>query len=49
MPSVSENILKKIGLSIKNLSNEDILKYDFLDLSYKIEKPKIIFQKFDND
>ena len=45
MPSVTENILNKIGLSIKNLSIDDIRNDNFLNTSYKIKKPEIIFNK----
>ena len=45
MPSVTENILNKIGLSIKNLSIDDIRNDNFLNISYKIKKPEIIFNK----
>ena len=48
MPDVSENILNKIGLSIKNLTIKDIARDDFLNIAYKIKKPEIIFQKIDN-
>jgi len=47
MPEISENILSKIGLSIKNLSMEDIKRNDFLDINYKVKKPEIIFKKID--
>ena len=49
MPEVSENILNKIGLTIKNLSMNDIGKDNFLNLSFKIKKPEIIFQKINNN
>ena len=49
MPDISENILNKIGLSIKKLSMEDISKDDFLNMNYKIKKPEIIFHKIDNE
>ena len=48
MPDVSENILNKIGLSIKNLTIKEIARDDFLNIAYKIKKPEIIFQKIDN-
>ena len=47
MPDTSEIILNKIGLSIKNLSMEDIVKDNFLNTDHKIKKPEIIFQKID--
>ena len=45
MPDTSENILNKIGLSIKNLSMEYIGKDNFLNTDHKIKKPEIIFHK----
>ncbi len=47
MPNISENILNKIGLSIKKLSMKDISSDNFLNEDYKIEKPEIIFQKIE--
>ena len=47
MPNISENILNKIGLSIKKLSMKDISNDNFLNMSYKIKKPEIIFQKIE--
>ena len=47
MPNISENILNKIGLSIKKLSMKDISGDNFLNIDYKIEKPEIIFQKIE--
>jgi len=47
MPNTSENILNKIGLSIKNLSMEFIGKDNFLNIDHKIKKPEIIFQKIE--
>ena len=47
MPDTSEIILNKIGLSIKNLSMEDIGNDNFLNTDHKIKKPEIIFQKID--
>ena len=47
MPDTSEIILNKIGLSIKNLSMEDIVKDNFLNTDHKIKKPEIIFHKID--
>ena len=49
MPNTSENILNKIGLSIKNLSMEDISADNFLNIDHKIKKPEIIFNKIDNE
>ena len=49
MPDISENILNKIGLSIKNLTMEDISKNNFLNIDHIIKKPEIIFHKIDND
>ena len=49
MPNISENILNKIGLSIKNLSMEDISADNFLNINHKIKKPEIIFNKIDNE
>ena len=45
MPDTSENILNKIGLSIKNLSIESIVKDNLLNIDHKIKKPEIIFHK----
>ena len=45
IPDTSENILNKIGLSIKNLSMEYIGKDNFLNIDHKIKKPEIIFHK----
>ena len=47
MPNISENILNKIGLSIKKLSMKDISSDNLLNTGYKIEKPEIIFQKIE--
>ena len=49
MPDISENILNKIGLSIKNLTMEDISKNNFLNIDHIIKKPEIIFHKIDNE
>ena len=49
MPDISENILNKIGLSIKNLTMEDIIKNNFLNIDHIIKKPEIIFHKIDNE
>ena len=49
MPGVSENILNKIGLSIENLTMEDISKNNFLNIDHIIKKPEIIFHKIDNE
>ena len=49
MPDISENILNKIGLSIKNLTMEDIGKDTFLNIDHIIKKPEIIFHKIDNE
>ena len=49
MPGISENILNKIGLSIKNLTMEDIGKDTFLNIDHIIKKPEIIFHKIDNE
>jgi methionyl-tRNA synthetase len=49
MPDISENILNKIGLSIKNLTMEDIGKDTFLNTDHIIKKPEIIFHKIDNE
>ncbi len=49
MPEVSEKILNKIGLSIKNLSLDDISKDNFINMNYKIQKPTIIFKKINNE
>ena len=49
MPDISENILNKIGLSIKNLTMEDISKDTFLNIDHIIKKPEIIFHKIDNE
>ena len=47
MPNVSENILNKIGLTIKELTIKDISGNDFINTNYKIKKPEIIFQKIE--
>ena len=47
MPDTSENILNKIGLTIKNLSMEDIGKDNLLNIDHIIKKPEIIFHKID--
>ena len=47
MPNVSENILNKIGLTIKELTMKDISGNDFINTNYKIKKPEIIFQKIE--
>ena len=49
MPDISENILNKIGLSIKNLTMKDIGKDTFLNIDHIIKKPEIIFHKIDNE
>ena len=49
MPNVSENILNKIGLTIKELTMKDISGNNFININYKIKKPEIIFHKVDND
>ena len=49
MPNISENILNKLGLSIKDLSIDEIKKENFLNMKHKIKKPEIIFHKIEND
>ena len=48
MPSISDKILNKFGLSIKTLSMLDILKdEEIINFNFILKKPKIIFNKLD--
>ena len=47
MPTVSENILSKIGISIIKIKLKDIKNDQILNLNFKVKKPEIIFQKIE--
>ena len=47
MPTVSENILTKVGIHIIKVKLEDINNDQIINLNHKIKKPKIIFNKID--
>ena len=47
MPTVSENILTKVGIHIIKVKLEDINNDQIINLNHKIKKPEIIFNKID--